>query len=327
MRAVQIRRTGGPDVLELTELPVPEPRSGEVLLKVEAAGVNFADIMVVAGTYLTPTQTPLVPGLEVAGRVVALGPDVQGVAVGRRVAALVGRGGFAEFVRAPAASLVPVPEAWSAKEAAAFPVSFFTAYGALKALGRAQAGERVLVQAAGGALGTATVQLAKALGLEVIGAASSDQKLELARRLGADHTVLAERDAPFERVLAGVREATGGRGVDLICEITGGEDFERNLELLAPYGRILVIGAASGRMPTLNPLRLMYKNQAVIGVWLSELAKDAAVMGEASAFLGDLLAAGRVKPVVGRTFPLEAAADAFRWIQSRHNQGKVLLKP
>jgi NADPH2:quinone reductase len=327
MRAVQIQRTGGPDVLELTRLPKPQPRSGEVLLKVEAASVNFADLMVVAGTYLTPTRTPLVPGLEVAGQVVALGPDTQGVRVGQRVAALVGQGGFAEFVCAPTPSLVPVPEAWSAEEAAAFPVSFFTAYGALKTLGRAQAGERVLVQAAGGALGTATVQIAKALGLEVIGTASSAEKLELARRLGADHTVLAERGAPFEQVLEGVREATGGRGVDLICDIVGGEHFERNLELLAPYGRVLVIGAASGQMPALNPLKLMYNNQAVIGVWLSELAKDAAVMGEASAFLGELLASGRAKPIVGRTFPLEAAADAFRWILSRQNQGKVLLKP
>lgn len=327
MRAVQIQRTGGPDVLDPTQLPKPEPRSGEVLLEVEAIGVNFADIMVVAGTYLTPTRTPLVPGLEVAGRIAALGPDTQGARVGQRVAALVGRGGFAEFVRAPVSALIPVPDAFSAEEAAAFPVSFFTAYGALKTLGRAQAGERVLVQAAGGALGTATIQVAKALGLEVVATASSEEKLALARRLGADHTVLSGREGAHQDLVEAVRSATGGRGVDLICEVTGGETFAQNLELLAPYGRILVIGAASGQAPKLNPLSLMYKNHAVIGVWLSELAKDAAVMGEASAFLGELLASGGAKPVVGRSFPLEAAEDAFTFILSRQNQGKVILKP
>lgn len=327
MKAIQIRRTGGAEVLELVQLPKPQVSEGQVLLKVEAIGLNFADIMVVSGSYLVPTRTPLVPGLEVAGEIVHLGRGVEGFRVGQRVAALVGEGGFAEFVAAPVGALVAVPEGFSAKEAAAFPVSFFTAYLSLHTMGRARAGETVLVQAAGGALGTATVQVAKALGLSVVATASSAEKLALARELGAEHTVLWSPNTPLSSVIEEVKKATDGRGVDLICEVAGGEAFAQNLELLAPYGRILVIGAASGQAPSFNPLQLMYQNHSVTGVWLSKLAQDPRVMQEASTFLAELLASGRAKPVVGRSFPLTEVAEAFAFILSRQSSGKVILEP
>ncbi|WP_288433611.1 NADPH:quinone oxidoreductase family protein, partial [uncultured Deinococcus sp.] len=292
MRAMVVERLGPPDVMELREVPRPEPGPGEVRLKVEAVGINFADVLAVAGEYLTRTRVPYTPGMEFAGVVDAVGEGVQGVEVGTRVASLGGRGGLAEYALSPAAALIPVPQGLSGAQAAAFPVSYFTAYHGLKTLGRGEAGEWVLVQAAAGALGTASIQLAKAMGLHVVAMASTEEKLGLARDLGADVTLL--QDDP-DRVKK-VREAAGGKGVPLILEVVGGARFQESLEMAANLGRIIVIGNASREPANLRPVELMKRNVTVTGLWLSSLMPDAELTRQAAQALTPLVASGQVTP-------------------------------
>lgn len=323
MKAIVVERLGPPDVMELREVPRPEPKAGEVRLKVEAVGVNFADVLAVAGEYLTRTRVPYTPGMELAGTVEALGEGVSGVQIGQRVAALGGSGGLAEYATVPAAGLIPVPESFSAAQAAAFPVSYMTAYLALKTLGRGEEGEWVLVQAAAGALGTASTQLARALGMRVIALASTEEKLQIARTLGADVTIL--QDDP-ERVKK-VRAAAGGQGVPLILEVVGGSRFPESLEMAANRGRIIFIGNASREDAQLHPAALMKRNLTVTGLWLTSLLTDPATAQEAAAGLAPLIASGRVTPQVGPTYPLSRSAQAFQDILDRKTTGKVIVEP
>ncbi|WP_034387426.1 NADPH:quinone oxidoreductase family protein [Deinococcus sp. YIM 77859] len=323
MKAVVVERLGPPDVMELRELPVPQPGPGEVRLRVEAVGINFADVLAVAGEYLTRTRVPYTPGMEFAGVVDALGEGVTGVQLGQRVAALAGRGGLAEYAVTPAAALVPIPASLSAEQAAAFPVSYFTAYHGLKTLGRGQPGEWVLVQAAAGALGTASVQLAKALGLNVLATASTEEKLAVARKLGADLTLL--QDDP-ERVHK-AREATGGKGIPLILEVVGGKRFQESLDMAAHRGRIIVIGNASREQAHLRPVELMKRNLTVTGLWLTSLMGDEEATREAAEVLTRLVASGQVVPQVGPIYPLADSARAFQDILDRKTTGKVLIRP
>lgn len=323
MRGIQVTRLGGPDVLEIHDLPVPEPRPGQVRVRVKAVGLNFADILAVRGEYLTRTKLPLVPGMEFAGTVDKLGEGVTGLREGQLVAALGGTGAMAEYSVVPASAVLPVPANLDAREAAALPVSFYTAYFSLVTQGRAQAGETVVVQAAAGALGTASIQLAKALNLKVIALASSEEKLNLARSLGADEAFLNSR----EDVVQLVKDATSGKGADLVLEVVGGPKFGDSLKMLAYRGRVLVIGSASGEAATMQPVALMRGNQSVTGVWLTPFAQDAALMGEASAFIAPLLQSGRARPVVGGVFPLERAGEAFDFVTGRASTGKVIIEP
>ena len=323
MKAMLVERTGSPDVMELRDVPRPQPRAGQVLLKVEAVGVNFADVLNVAGQYLTAPKLPHIPGMELAGTVVALGEGVTDVQVGVRVAALGGTGALAEYAAVPAAGLVPVPASFSPAQAAAFPVSFMTAYHALRTLGRGEAGEWVLVQAAAGALGTASVQLAKALGLNVIALASTEEKLQLARDLGADVTIL--QDDP-ERVQK-VRDAAGGKGVPLLLEVVGGPRFEESLKMVAPLGRIIFIGNASREQVTLNPAALMKRNISVTGLWLTSLMLDPAVSAAAARGLAPLIASGQIVPQVGPTYALADSPRAFQDMLDRKTTGKVIIEP
>lgn len=322
MKAILVEKLGGPEVLQLAELPKPAPKAGEVLVRVRAIGLNFADILAVRGEYLAPTRLPYIPGMEFSGIVEELGEGVEGVQPGQLVAALGGSGAFAEYTAVPARAVLPVPSNLNAYQAAALPVSFYTAFFALHTLGQAKVGESVLIQAAGGALGTASVQVAKAMGLQVIATASREEKLELARSLGADQAVLSN-DPTLE---SKVRQVTG-KGVDLLMELVGGEGFAQSLRMLAPRGRLLVIGSASQQQATLRPVELMKKNLSVIGVWLVPFLVDREAMLEATQFLTPLLAAGHVKPVVGRVFPLEEAAQAFQYVLQRASTGKVVLEP
>jgi NADPH:quinone reductase len=321
VKAIQVQKLGGPEVLELTDLPVPEPKAGQVRLRVQAVGLNFADILNVNGEYLTRARTPFVPGMEMAGVIDALGEGVTGLEVGQLVAAL-GPGAFAEYAVVHAAAVFPIPANLKAREAAALPVSYYTAYFALRTLGQAKTGETVLIEAGAGALGTATIQLAKEMGLKVITLASSEEKLELTRSLGADHAFLNTGD--YRNL---VLEATGGKGVDIMCSIVGGPGFQDRLTMMASQGRVMVIGNASRESANLTPTALMTKNLSVIGVWLTPLVSDAAAMLEASQFIGPLIASGKVKPIVGRTFKLEDAGEAFTFMLSRQNTGKVVIEP
>jgi NADPH:quinone reductase len=322
MKAIVVEELGGPEVLKIQHIPVPQPRRGQVLVRVSSVGLNFADILAVRGEYLTRTRTPYTPGMEFSGTVVALGEGVTNLEVGQLVAALGGSGAFAEYAVVFAAACLPMPKAITAREAAALPVSFYTAYFALQTLGRAQAGEVVWVEAAAGALGTASIQLAKAMGCRVVATASSEAKLEVARNLGADATFLGDDPDLRQKVLEFHKD-----GVDVYLSVAGGHGFQDRLSVMNHLGRVMVIGNASRESASLNPTMLMKKNLAVIGVWLTPFMTNAKEMQAASQFIFGLLESGKVKPQVGEAFSLENAGRAFDFVFSRQSVGKVLIEP
>ena len=323
MKAMVVERLGPPDVMELRDVPVPTPGPGEVRIEVEAVGINFADVLAVAGEYLTRTKVPYTPGMEFAGIVESLGDGVTGVQVGQRVAALGGSGALARYSVVNAAGLIPVPQSLSGAQAAAFPVSYFTAYHGLKTLGRGVAGEWVLVQAAAGALGTASIQLAKALDMKVIAMASTEEKLSIARDLGADVTLLQDDEDRAQKV----RDAAGGQGVPLILEVVGGKRFQESLDMAAGQGRIIVIGNASREQANLRPVELMKRNLSVTGLWLTSLMSDRAATAEAAQILSQLVGSGQVTPQVGPTYALADSARAFQDILDRKTTGKAIIEP
>ncbi|WP_018112450.1 NADPH:quinone oxidoreductase family protein [Thermus igniterrae] len=301
MRAWVQERLRAPMVLK--EVPEPSPGPGEVVMEVEAVGLNFADHLLRLGGYLTRVHPPFTPGMEAVGRV-----------GGKRYAALMPHGALAERVAVAQKALLPVPEGLSPEEAAAYPVSFLTAYLALRRAG-ARPGEWVLVQAAAGALGTAAVQVARALGLRVVAAASRPEKLSLPQALGAE--VVAPYEALSERV-----KALGG--VDVVLEVRGSA-LEESLSLLKPLGRLVYIGAAEGEVAPLNPLRLMRRNLTVLGFWLGPLLLDQSLLEEALAFLLPRLG-GELKPVVGGVFPFLEAEAAFQALLDRGHTGKIVVR-
>ncbi len=272
-------------------------------MEVEAVGLNFADHLVRLGGYLTRVRPPFIPGMEAVGRV---GDG--------RYAALVPHGALAERMAVPEEALLPLPEGLSPEEAAAFPVSYLTAYLALKGAG-ARPGEWVLVQAAAGALGTAAVQVAKALGLRVLGAVSRAEKLPLVQALGADGV------ATYEALPERVREVGG---VDLVLEVRG-KVVEESLGFLRPKGRLVYIGAAEGEVAPIHPLGLMRKNLAVLGFWLAPLLRERPLLEEALAFLLPRVGKG-IRPVVGAVFPFAEAEAAFQALLDRGHMGKIVVR-
>lgn len=264
-------------------------------------GLNFADHLLRLGAYLTRVHPPFVPGMEAVGRV-----------GGRRYAALLGQGGLAERVAVPKEALLPLPEDLSPEEAAAFPVSFLTAYLALRGVAP---GSWVLVQAAAGALGTAAVQVAKALGLKVLAAASRAEKLAVPKRLGADQT------ATYEALPEAVQSLGG---VEAVLEVRG-KGVEESLGFLKPGGILVYVGAAEGEVAPINPLRLMRKNLCVRGFWLAPLLRERALVEEALGFLLPRLGQG-LRPVVGAVFPFEEAEKAFQALLDRGHVGKVVVR-
>jgi NADPH2:quinone reductase len=321
MQAIRIHETGGPEVMRLEEVETPTPGQGEVLIKIAAAGINYADLAQRQGAYLTRTRTPMILGFEAAGTVAALGPGVTSPAVGTRVSAFV-NGAYAEYSVASASSLIPIPEGLDFARAAAFPVQGLTAYQILHDSGRLQEGESVLVHAAAGGVGTLAVQVARLLGAaKVIGTASNVQKLDLVRSLGADVAIDYTQDDWVEQV----KQATDGKGVDIVLEMVGGKIAEQSLSCLAPFGRMVVFGAASGEPLRLTATQLMYKNLSVTGYWLSALINYPERMIPAIAGLMQFLAQGKLQIIVGQTFPLAEAAVAHQAIADRTTTGKVVL--
>ncbi|MFB6202257.1 MAG: zinc-binding alcohol dehydrogenase family protein [Halorhabdus sp.] len=321
MRAIQFAEYGDSDVLELVDRPEPEPGAGEVRIDVEAVGVNFKDIRQRLG--LVPVEEfPFVPGMEAAGTVAAVGPGVDR-AVGERVVARVHSGAYAESVVAPTDLLFDVPESLSFAEAAGLPVQFLTAYGVLFNRGELAAGERVLIHAAAGGVGTAAVQLAADAGAEVFGTASTAAKLDLARELGADHGI-NYTEVAFE---AEIDRLTDGEGVDLVLDGVGGDVFDRSLDALAPYGSVVTYGAASGEVGTLEDTTRLYAgNNAVLGFHLTNTVKQAPErILPAVDELSELFAADDLRVVVGETFPLAEAGRAHDHIANRESVGKVVL--
>lgn len=324
MKFVQFVEYGGPDVLRVCEGERPKPTGRQVVIESEAIGVNYADTARREGRYVVPTPLPFIPGTEVAGVVREVGPEVQTVLPGQRVVALIESGGYAEFVAVDERAVVPLPDGMDARQAAALPVQGLSAYHILKTMGRLEEGETVLVHAAAGGVGTIAVQLAKRFGAKmVIATASTEEKRALAKQLGADVTIDYTKDS----WAADVMEATGGRGVDVALEMAGGDVFHQTLDCLAPFGRLVVYGAASGEMTRLNPVRLMAKNWSVVGFFLPQVMRKRALYERS---LRDLLAwvrDGSLELTIGGVYPLERAAEVHRLLQGRKTSGKLLLVP
>ncbi len=321
MKAIRINETGGPEGMHLEEIETPAPKEGQALIKVAAAGINFADLAQRQGAYLTRTRTPMTMGVEFAGTVAALGPGVSTPAVGTRVAG-VGEGGYAEYAIAQASSLIPIPSNLDFVHAAAFPVQGLTAYQLLRESARLQPGESVLMQAAAGGVGTLAVQLAKLMGAgTVVGTASNPDKLALVRRLGADVAINYTEADWVEQV----KQATDGKGTDIILETVGGSIAEQSLHCLAPFGRMVIFGAASGHIAQFTGIQLMYKNQAIIGYWLASQLQHTERIAAAVMELMQYLVSGKLEIVVGQTFPLADAEQAHKAIAERSTMGKVVL--
>ncbi len=326
MKAIQVTQSGGPEVLKVLDLPDPTPGEAQVVVKVEAAGVNYADILSRRGVYPLAPPPPFVPGFEVAGTVVALGPKASGLKVGDRVVGFTAgsAGGYAERAVGPAALLFPVPAGVSFQDAAAHFINFNTAYHCLRRRGRLQPGETVLIQAAAGGVGTAAVQLAKLFGARVLACASSDDKLASVKALGADATI---NYATTDFAQAAKRE-TGGRGVDVVLESVGGDVFEKSVQALAPAGRLVVFGAASGKPGTVQ-VPVLQKNNLTLATFSIKgtAAQDPAGLQAGALEILGLLEGGKIRPVIGRTYPLADAAQAQQHIEGRGSTGKVLLIP
>ena len=340
MRQIWISKAGPPETLLLKEAPDPNPRAGEARIRVEASGINFADVMGRMGLYPDLPKIPVVPGYEVAGRVDAVGEGVDPTVIGRNVFALTRFGGYADVVCAPMGRIFARPEGMSAEEGAAIPVNYITAWQLIVVMGGLKAGETMLVHSAGGGVGVAAIQIAKHLGATVIGTASAAKHQEL-RALGADH-LIDYRTEDFEKR---AREITEGRGVELILDPVGGESLKKGYRLLAPTGRLGIFGASSAatnktggmlgmmgmiaRTPWLqfNPLSLMNANKGVFGVNLGHMWNDGDRVAGWMNQLIELWEQGAIKPRIARTFRFSEAAAAHHFIQDRGNLGKVLLIP
>jgi NADPH:quinone reductase-like Zn-dependent oxidoreductase len=336
MRQAVITRHGLPDVFEMREGPDPVPAPGQVRIRVRAAGVNFADILARLGLYPDAPKPPMVVGYEVAGVIDDTAPDVTGLAAGDRVLALTRFGGYSDVVVTSASQCFHVPEDLSDAEAAAVPVSYLTAAIALYKMAALAPNETVLVHNAGGGVGIAATQLARIRRATVIGTASA-MKHDALRSFGVDHAI----DYRHANVAHEVRKITQGRGVDVILDPLGGSSFTESYRMLAPLGRLVMYGlsaAAPGErrswwralhawaaMPRFNPLSMINRNHGVFGLNVGHLWDAERQLTPIMDLLLDELRQQRLHPVVARTFPLEKAADAHRFIQSRSNIGKVVL--
>ena len=314
MRAIQLEEFGGPEALRLVELPDPGLRDGEVAVEVARAGINFADTHVTRNDYLANQELPLIPGGEIAGRT----PD------GRRVAALVPSGGYAEKVAVHEGFLVPIPDDVSDDAAAALLLQGLTARSLLRTSARLAEGESVVIHAAAGGTGSLAVQLASRLGAgRVIALASSEEKRELARRLGADVAI----DSRSDDLEAAILEANGGEPVDVVLEMSGGEAFEASLRALAPFGRLVTYGLASRQPASVSNVALMRTSRAVVGFWLVHLFRRPGEVREGIAELLGAVAKGELEVVIGGVYPLSEARRALEDIAARRTHGKLLLDP
>lgn len=338
MKAVTVTKYGAPEVLHYGEQPDPAPAAGQVIVQVHAAGINFADILMRLGLYPGTPKPPFVPGFEAAGTVEAVGGGVSAPRAGERVVAFSFKSGYAEKIALPASQVIPIPQPMSFEEAAALPVNYLTAYQALTYMASLRAGERVLIHAAAGGVGLAAIQLARLAGAEIFGTASA-AKHDFLRQQGVAHAI----DYTAQDFEAEVKRLTGGDGVDVVLDAVGGSSFRKSYRLLRHGGRLICFGLSAavrgkGRSlravadwwntPSFNPLDMMRKNRAVIGVHLGEMDRARPELGRA--WLEEmfrLYTAGRIKPHIGKTFPLAEAALAHHYIHDRRNIGKVVLLP
>ena len=315
MKALVITRFGGPEVLEIENVPDAHAAPEQVIVKVDAGGLNFADLLTARGGYVGTPKPPLVAGREFAG--------VE-ERTGRRVMGYTQWGAFAGKTAVYPALLWPVPATWSAEQGAAFPVNFFTAYFAYWKAGLVEkpAGTRVLIHAVAGGVGTAAVQIGKVLGVEMYGTSSSEDKLARVRELGLQHGINYKQQDYVEAI----KELTHGVGVDAVFEMLGGEHVAKSVRCLRDFGRVIVYGAATGETPQLDTRLLYAKGASVHGLWLSYLSQNRVVMESAWKHLSEWLAAGKLSPVIGTVLPLAEASAAYTLLQEGKNYGKIVLK-
>lgn len=321
MRAIEIARPGGPDMLRETQRPRPEPKEGEIVIDVAFAGVNRPDALQRAGAYAPPPDASDLPGLEVSGHVAAIGPGVTGWAMGDAVCALVPGGGYAEAVATPAAHCLPVPEGMGLKEAACLPETFFTVWSNVFMRGGLKGGERFLVHGGSSGIGTTAIQLARHFGARVFATAGSAEKCAACERLGAERAI-NYRETDFVDVLR--KEG----GADLILDMVGGDYIARNLKALADDGRLVQIAFLQGPKVELNLAPLMMRRLTLTGSTLrpQSIAAKAAIAAELRAQVWPLLDAGRIGPVMDSSYPLAEAAAAHARMESSEHIGKIVLQ-
>ena len=324
MIQIEITAPGGPDVLEAREVASPHPAPGELLIRVEAAGVNRPDVLQRMGRYRIPPGASPIPGLEVAGEVVELGAGVEAFTIGDRVCALTNGGGYAEYCVVPAGQTLPIPDAMDAVHAAAIPETFFTVWANLFELGSATRNDRVLIHGGSSGIGTTALMLCREFGVRALATAGSEAKCAAVRDLGADAINYREED--FADV---VRTRTSGPGVDVILDIVGAPYFARNIEALARDGRLVIIGLLGGaRAKEVELGAIMAKRAMVTGSTLRPrtAAEKAAIADALRAKVWPILNAGRCWPIVDSVFPLERAPDAHRRMEAGEHIGKIVLK-
>jgi NADPH:quinone reductase-like Zn-dependent oxidoreductase len=335
MRAAVVKKYGAPENFEMREWPDPAPKAGECLIRVRAVGINFADLMQRMGVYPGTPRPPFIPGFEVAG-IVERAPEGGPVAPGQRVAGMTRFNAYAELAACPVEGTFAIPDSLSFEEAAAIPVNYLTAYHSMFEMGNLREGDRVLIHGAAGGVGVAAVQLARARKLVTFGTAGPS-KQEFLKKLGVDHPI----DYSRENFVEAVRRVAP-QGIEMVMDPIGGKSFAESLRCLGAMGRLVVFGfsAAAGpsgkrslaraakalaQTPRISPLKLMERNQAVIGVHLGRMPGREGVMRREMLELLRMYTAGAIRPVVGKTFPLAEAAAAHRYIHDRQNVGKVVL--
>lgn len=323
MKAIVVPESGGPEKLELVERPAPEPAADELLLRVQAAGVNRADLLQRKGRYPPPDGASDVLGLEAAGEVVAVGDEVVGWSVGDRACALLQGGGYAELVTVPASVALPWPDGLGPAEAGSVYEVYATAYDNMLERGRLARGETVLVHGGSSGVGTAAIQLAKRAGAHVLVTVGTQEKADACRRLGADAAIVYRQEDFLERA----KDLTDGRGVDVVLDIVGGDYLERNLKALAPDGRLVIIGLMSGRQAELDLARLLTYRLSVAASTLRARPREqkAALARRLRAEVWPGFAEGSLRPVVDSVFALEHADEAHRRMESSHHIGNIVL--
>lgn len=322
MRAILCDAWGGPETLRIGEAPEPRANSGELVIASRAWGVNHADLVLLSGNYYLSPEFPFIPGMELAGEVVAVGPRCGSFRIGDRVASYVEQGGYAELVAAKASATMRLPVAMPFDVAAGFPATYGTALIALRHRAQLRRGETLLVLGAAGGVGLAAVEVGKQLGATVIAAASNKEKLAVAAAHGADHLVNYRSDD----LIAGVRELTGGEGADVVFDPVGGDAFDNAMRCIAFGGRLVVIGFTSGRIPSASAGRILIKGCSVLGSsWTAIWQRKPATVRQAFNDLTRWYSAGALRPEINRRMPFEQAANALRLLAERNVAGKVVL--
>jgi NADPH:quinone reductase len=322
MKAIQFDRLGGPEVMELREIPKPALRPGTALVKNHVIAINYGDTFFIRGTYLVKPVFPDTPGMEAAGVIEAVAPDVPDLKPGMRVA-YIGMGSYADYTLIRSSRVMVLPDYMSFEQAAAFPIAVLTAWHMLRSCHDTTPGQTVIVHSAAGGVGIAAVQIARAAGADVIGTVSSDDKIDLVRKLGAAHVINYEAEDFGARAM----KITGGRGVDLILDAVGKPTFQKGLRCLAPLGHLILFGRAGGVPDRLDPMSLFGKSIKVSGfaVTMMYALHDIHRRGVEDVFR--LAHEGKLTVPIGGTFPLSEAAQAHRYLESRRSTGKLLLIP